>query len=322
VSDELAAALAALAAESAAPAVTAAPFITAMQREAAARAAIRERRLRVVRWLAAIAGLVVALHLVATNWFFATPADEALAAAAQRAAGLVVPLYSSPDQPLQIAAVEPVVRELIDGSHRRYYAEVRLELRKSLYVPAVSNGTAAYRQLQESVEIARALETKSKFFASAGAAAPEAPALPQLLQLTHQAGEAVVVRVPFDADRFGWTWRIKPPQLENRTANRTLTGSSLDRYENTPYLIFGPQTMADIRARIKAARDYVIAVNRKAQRQADGVAVPEAPSVDPNALAQPMPAPVNPDAVALPDPDKPAVDPDAPAVRVDVGPRR
>ena len=65
--------------------------------------------------------------------------------------------------------------------------------------------------LQESLQWAR--EQELKLAALTLSARPPPPELPRLLQLLHRAGEPVVVRVPFEATKVGWGWRIKPPQL-------------------------------------------------------------------------------------------------------------
>jgi hypothetical protein len=204
-----------------------------------------------------------------------------------------------------------------------------LRLQKSLYVPAVSNGTVMYRRLQEAVMMAREQEMRYNLFpASNGPAYPE---LPLLLQRTHQAGETFTVRVPFMARRFGWHWRLEAPPLELRVANRVLEGDSLDHYAGTPNLIFGgPSTLPEVRQRIKEANAYLLAVAKAVQRRADVVAVepepadkPAQPDDDTRSVADrpALPVEIDPNAPARTeevDPNAPAriekVDPNAPAI--------
>jgi hypothetical protein len=135
----------------------------------------------------------------------------------------------------------------------------------------------------------------------------------------------VTVRVPFDARRFGWRWRLDPPEYGVRGANRTFTGLPLDRYAGTPTLIFGsPDSLTEVRDKMRLARNYITEVGKAmhyhdiaeapalgagadtaatAAPDAAAVADPNAPArVDPNAAAQP-----DPNAAALPDPNAPAV---------------
>jgi hypothetical protein len=169
--------------------------------------------------------------------------------------------------------------------------------------------------MQESVLAARDQEMRFDLFA--GGQAPDFPKLPLLLQRTHQPGETLVVRVPFTARRFGWSWRIERPPVELRVANRVLDGDSLSRYAGSPYLIFGDAaTLGEVRERLKQAGNYVLAVSRAVQRQSHVVAVAETP-VD---------TPVQPDDATLPPPQEVraavnGVDPNAPAVE-EPGPRK
>jgi hypothetical protein len=199
----------------------------------------------------------------------------------------------------------------------RYVAEVTLRLRQPLYAPANTNGTDAYRRLQESLQTAQADELKFQLFAAGSG--PKAPELPLLLQLSHRAGEAFVVRVPFDATRTGWTWRIDPPQLGLRSIDTPFTGYALARYGGSPYLVFGTsESRTDIRQREKLARDYIVAVAKEVQKHANVEAVadaaPEAPAVE---LPQIAEAPAIELDSALPAAaTQAAIDPDAPAIRL------
>jgi hypothetical protein len=308
-SAELMAAVQAVTAQSYVPGMTAAPFITAMQKEAVAREIKRRRRVRIVRMAAVTVASVVALHFAITRTVFRQPAESAVRAQVERLPASLLPFYDSERTPMRTLGVEVTQADAINSSLMRYVATVTLQLRQPLYAPAVSNGTVQYRRMQESVLAARDQEMRFNLFA--GAPGPEYPKLPLLLQRTHQAGEKLVVRVPFTARRFGWTWRIDPPPVELRVANRVLDGDSLSRYAETPYLIFGDAaTLGEVRDRLKRANTYVLAVAKAVQRQSNVVAVVETPAD----------TPLQPDDATLPPPDEiraltEGVDPNAPAIQ-------
>lgn len=332
LSRELAAAVAAASASVASSASSATPFLTPVQKEQALRAEKRARRIQHAKLALAAAVALVALHFVVTRLVYRAPTQAALLAHVQALPEAVLPLFSSVRQPLQADGVVITQADQIDAQHFRYVATVTLRLRKPLYIPAVTNGTVNYRRLQEALHRARDQEMRSKLFAAGEA--PDAPTLPLLLQRTHQAGEALVVRVPFIARRFGWTWRIEAPQLGLRMANRLLQGDSLERYADRPYLIFGvPATLAEIRRRTMLANDYVRAVAQEVQRHANVEAVADSSSPPPalahlpaqpsladlpaheslaDVPAQPAPAALSSQIAHLP--ARPAIDPDAPAV--------
>ncbi len=317
MSDELAAALKKLAAEYAAPAVTNAPFVTAMQRQEDSQARKRESRRRLLIVAAVVLVASVALHFTVTRVLYRMPTPEALAAHVQALPDEVLPYYSTNRQPLQPWAVVYAETDRVDDHRIRYSAEVTLRLRKPLYVPASTNGTAAYRQLQESLQLARQRDIKFTLFPPGEG--PPHPELPLLLQMSHRFGESIVVRVPFEARRYGWGWRLMPAQIPLRSVNRSFTGDAIEYFGDAPYLIFGQSgSMAEVRLLIRQARVYIIAVAQEVQRHADVEAVAETPT--------PSPAP-SPDAPAA-DPaselaEKPAltleeltrlIDPNAPAV--------
>ena len=318
VSAELAAAVAAVTSHVALPGCTAAPFITAMQREAVARELKRRSMIRFGRVLAIAAVLAVLLHVTMTRFVWATPSETALQAHVRRLPDAVLPLFSSARQPLQADSVVITQADQIDAKNFRYVASVTLRLRKPLYIPAVTNGTVQYRRLQQALLTARDQELRFNLFNAADA--PEAPTLPLLLQQSHRAGETIVVRVPFTARRFGWSWRIDAAQLALNLANRALEGDSLERYAGMPHLIFGsPATLADVRQRVKLANNYLLAVAKTVQRQAEVVAVAETPDVGLALADQPARAELSATSALLAsrpafDPDAPAFDPNAPAI--------
>ena len=306
VSDELASALAALAAEYAPLPMSTAPFMSAKQKEVDAGERRRRLRERLVKLGAGLLVAVGVLYAVASTLLFRFPSDEALAAAAARTAQEVILLHTSDERPLEIDRAIPVLRESIAPNELRYYAEVTLRLRQPLYGPALTNGTVSYRMLQDSLQRAREQELKFKFFPPG--AGPQPPELPQLLQLLHRAGDPLVVRVPFEAEKFGWRWRLKPAQLALRIVSGRFEGATLDHFADAPYLIFGvPETMGDIRARMQSAREFIIAITKEIQRRADVEAVAEAP------LVEPAPAPAAAEAPLPVDPNKPAVAPVKPS---------
>jgi hypothetical protein len=291
VSDELAAALQKLAAEYAAPAVTSAPFVTAMQRQEETQARKREARRRLIRLGVIVAVLAVALHLTVTRVLYRTPDPDAIESHVQALPETVLPFYSSSRQPLQPGPVVYAETDRVDANRIRYAAEVTLRLRVPLYVPASTNGTAAYRQLQESMQMARQRDIQFSLFTAEDS--PPHPDLPLLLQMSHRAGDSIVVRVPFEARRFGWKWRLQPAQIPLRTVNRAFSGDAIEYYRETPYLIYGaPGSMAEVRLLMRQARAYIIAVTQEIQRHADVEAVSEkpAPTATPD-TPTPEPAP-------------------------------
>lgn len=330
VSKELADAVAA--ATSGLPGTTAAPFITVMQREVVARELRRHARVRWARRGAIAVLTIVALHFAVTRLFYRAPSDGALDAYAKALARTVLPLHSTPQQPLVIAGAVVTLTDHASANRIRYAAEVNLRLAQPLYVPAVSNGTINYRQMQQSLHIAREKELRFKLFA--GKQAPGAPEMPLLIQVAHRAGESVTVRVPFEARRFGWHWRLEPAQLALRTVNRSFDGTTIERYAHVPHLIFGaPGTLADMRLRTQLARAYILAVANQIQRRADheaidafvvDPAIADLPAADAGGPATQQPAgggpkPIDPDTPAF-DPDASAVDPNAPAVQLPPAP--
>ena len=313
LSPELAAAVAAVVPRRPLPGSTAAPFITAMQKEAVARELKRLARIRYARLAAAAVAVLVLLHVTVTRFVCQAPAENAIEAHVRGLPQAVLPFFSTPNQPLQAESVKITQADRIDAEHFRYVASVTLRLRQPLYVPAVSNGTAAYRRLQQALETARDQELRFQLFNATEA--PETPELPLLLQQSHRAGETIVVRVPFVARRFGWQWRLEAPQLALQNANRAFEGDSIERYAARPHLIFGaPDTLADIRQRVKLANNYVLAVAKEVQRHADVEAVAEVAATDLSIADRPAQAAES-SADALANIEaRPAIDPDAPAV--------
>lgn len=308
ISEDLAAAVAA--ATAALPGTTAAPFITILQKEALARELRRQARIRWAIRAGIIAAAAVMLHFAVTRWLYRAPSGAALQAHARDLAQMLVPLHTTPLQPLQAGQAVVSLSDRVTSSRIRYAAEVTMHLAQPLYVPAATNGTAAYRLMQQSLQAAREQDIKLKLFENKEG--PAAPELPLLIQVAHRAGERMTVRVPFEARRFGWHWRIDSAQLALRTTNRNFEGATIDRYARVPHMIFGGAgTLAEIRRLTQLARTYIIAVSKEVQKHANAAAV-EAP-LDP-ALADAPPFEATLQAEALVDPNAPAFDPDAPAI--------
>ncbi len=328
----MAAALKKLAAEYAPLPITDAPFVSAKEKLLEAREQQRLRRWWLAKLGAVVVGAIVALYLFVSFALFRFPSDEALADQAQKTARAVLPLYSSNDQPLQIDQAVAVLSDVFDSHDIRYHAEITLRLREPLYGLATTNGTLVYRMMQESLRLTREQEINLNLFPSNDG--PQPPDLPQLIQLLHPAGSPLVVRVPFEAKKFGWKWRIAPAQLANRVAKNFFEGAPLNHFNDAPYFIFGiPETMADVRERTSQARAYIVAISKEIQRRtAGGTAAADLPVVgmtpeassDPGAGSgaaaafPPVPSDAAPNSVLLPgvrrpfDPNKPAVAPEKP----------
>ncbi len=303
----MASALKALAAEYAPLPMTNAPFVSAKQREVEAGERRRLWRVRLTRIGAGLGVGLGLLYLLVSLVFFRYPTEEALEAEVAKTAQAVVLRYTRGDRPLEIARAVPVFRQKIGARHVRYFADVTLRLRQPLYGAGVSNGTVGYRQLQESLQWARAQELKFNFFALTGG--PTAPELPRLIQRIHHRGEPMVVRVPFEAEQFGWRWRFKPPQFTYVSVDREFSGATLDYLDAAPYLIFGlPETMPLVRERMKAARIFITAMTKEIQRHADVVAVAEKPRVETGPAVDAPPGAAT-ESIPPGDPSKPAVVP-------------
>ena len=301
-------ALATLAAEYAPVPVTTAPFVSLTEKVAETRKRRRLRRTWLMKRAAASIAAMGVLYAFITAVVFRLPADEALADAAARVAQSVLLLYSSSNQPLEIDHAVPLLNDTFDSGHLRYFAEVTLRLREPLYGPAVTNGTLNYRRLQESLQALRIEEQTAGLFSQNDGPAP--PDLPRLIERMHRAGERLVVRVPFIAKKFGWKWRLESPQLEKRTVAGHFDGVPLGRFNDAPYLIFGlSETMSDIGARAKAARDYIIFIRQALQRYAAGEPLPLRPEPPPPSVPA---ASLNLERLQQINSDKPAVAPTKP----------
>ncbi|MBI3885425.1 MAG: hypothetical protein HY302_06815 [Opitutae bacterium] len=244
----------------------------AVMRRAAAEAETRKRRdaLRVWRFtgLAVLAvALVGAGNEVASRIFNPAPAPALLADRSAEIGRQVLLLTSKPAQPLRLESARPVLFTEEIARRATYDVVVTLRLAADLYARADSNGAQPYLQLRQSLAEARARVLKHGWFAQTPVLR-EAPELPPLLALTHRAGEKLIVKVPLEAARRGWSWELAPVKIEQRRANRKLTGEVLARFSDSPFIVFGPDTDRELlRQKMAAARRYIIAVNLELARR-------------------------------------------------------
>lgn len=295
------------------PPVKAVPFIAVMRREAAAR---DQRKALRIRWTRRVGFGVVALatlHVALTSFINPAPSDATLRAYVEALGPAILTLQSTPSQPLSLLSTSVRHSDRPASNRIRYCAEITLVLAQPLYAPAASNGTVAYRQLQQSLQSARETNLRMKLISDDG---PQPPEMPLLIQTVHRAGERVTVRVPFEAERFGWRWRLGAPQVTGRTADRSFDGWTMERFASVPHILFGaPGSLAETRSRAECARAYIVAIANEVQKRADAAAedLPRA-----NAAATAIPVldrsgRIDPYAPAV-EPGVPAFDPDAPAV--------
>lgn len=237
----------------------------AMRRAAeAALAAKRKEALRVWR---IVGGAVLAVVLVGlanevgAAFFRGVPPPAQIAARGADLGRQLTRLYDQPAQPLVLESVQPVVFEHSTTRRADYDVVATLRLRADLYAPAESNGAQPYLQLQQSLAEARAKVLKHSLFSTVPTLR-DAPEMPRLLDLTHQAGEKVVVKVPLAAARSGWSWTLAPVKLEQRRASQRLSGEVLARFAETPFIVFNRGSAREIMLqKMQDARSYIIAVN-------------------------------------------------------------
>jgi hypothetical protein len=286
--------------------------VSTKEREAESQERRRARRTWLAKRLAAVAGVIGVMLAISSLALFRYPTDEALADAAAKAAQIALARYSSSERPLQIDTAVAALSDTFGIRHLRYFAEVTLRLREPLYGPAATNGTITYRQLQQSLSHARQQDLDFGLFPPDDG--PKPPELPRLIQMLHRAGEPLVVRLPFEAKKFGWSWHLDPPQLPPQAPGGRADGVPLSRFADAPYLIFGPpETIEEVHNRTTAAREYIFAVTKAMQRRGSGEATADASNSERTASATAEPA-SNPLAGALVNPDRPAIDPNAVSV--------
>ena len=276
-------------------------FSTAAQKARTAREISRAQNIRLAR-LAAIGALAaMLLHVAVTQVFHRAPSRVAVQTHADQLKADLFPLYSTARQPLQIDNVVVSAPERLDGDRLRYVAAVTFRLRRPLYAPAPVNTTAVRVQLQANLQAAREQALRYSLFSEVGA--PDAPTLPMLLEASHRAGEAMTITVPFTARRFGWSWKLDAPRTELRRASREFEGESIESYAAERFLVYSPETLAELRARMRAAQAYVAAVTDAVNfREADRANAELLPSLATEVARESGPQ------------DQPAFDPNAPAI--------
>jgi hypothetical protein len=216
--------------------------------------------------VAAVAALIFFSELAAATTNALPPAARLQARSAE-IAEQVRRLYDSPRQPLALEGVKPVLFAQ-EGSRRATYdVVVTLRLRVPLYAPANSNGAQTYLQLQRSLADARARVLRHGLDQD-NPALRTAVEMPLLLAVTHKAGEPLVIKVPLEAERSGWTWKFGPPRLDQRNVSRQLTGNMIRHYQPAPFLVFGtPAGREQMRQKITEARRYIQAANTELARR-------------------------------------------------------
>jgi hypothetical protein len=256
--DELTAAVAAVEQEVTAQSTA---FISAKQREELDLAARRENRRKLL--IAAALGLaaLVVLHFIIINTIFREPTAAKLAAVADQTGPEILRLYSSTEQPLELAGTRIEAGKRLNSDELDYIIAVTLRLREALFETADSNGTAVYRSHAVAIPLVEAEAARIGLYADGNARQP--PVLPKILRTTHQAGEPLVVRVPVNAHRFGWSWTFRAPEFERRQTSRTLAGSVRARHGSEPVLLIdSPNALAEIRALTRQAKEYLEQVGR------------------------------------------------------------
>ena len=243
----------------------------AMQR-AVEEAAVKRRREALRVWRIVIAAVVAVLLIGLVNeavgrLFDKLPPAGLLATRSQETGQLVLRLYDKPEQPLAFESAQAVLFDHEAARRAVYDVVATLRLRAELYARADSNGAQPYLQLQQSLAEARAKVLKHSLFVRVPTLR-DAPEMPQLLALTHHAGEKLVVKVPFTATRSGWTWQVGTANLAQRRTDRRLTGEALARFGTEPFIIFSATEGREVMLQKMAdARRYIIGVNTELARR-------------------------------------------------------
>lgn len=215
---------------------------------------------RLLGW--ALAGLVAFVLLIEAVQFFANdrpPADQ-LQAEADRVGAEVLRLVTVPGQPLALAEARAEFFGTPARGRADYDLVVTIELRAPLYAPADSNGVQPYLQLQRSLRDAhtRMLE-RGLFLRHAELSHP--PVLPPVIALTHRAGDRIVCKVPLEAARGAWSWRLVSRLERRRDGGRRFAGEELERQPATRLIFGAPGTREEMRRLMGEARAYILAVN-------------------------------------------------------------
>lgn len=232
---------------------------------AAQEAAVKKRReaLRVWRWVGLAVGAVVLVGLANEAVSFLAndlPPTADLNERSSEIAQQVLRIYATPAQPLALDSAQAVLFNHEIARRANYDVAVTLQVRADLYARADSNGAQPYLLLQKSLAEAQAKVLRHSLYLAVPAL-KRAPELPQLLVLNHRAGEKFTVKVPLAAERSGWHWKFTPVQLNQRRANRKLTGEVIARFSDAPFIVFSTAAEREVmRQKMQAARDYIVAV--------------------------------------------------------------
>ncbi len=195
------------------------------------------------------------------------PPTDLLAARSSEIGQQVRRLYNLPAQPLGFPTAKTILFDRESARWAAYEVVVTVRLSADLYAQADSNGAQPYLQMQQSLADARIKVLKHGLFLEVPALR-ETPELPQLLVLTHRAGEKLIVKVPLAAARSRWRWQTGVVDFERRRVNRRLTGEVLANFSAGSYIIFGtPDAREVMRQKMAAARRYIIAVNSEMNRR-------------------------------------------------------
>ena len=224
----------------------------------------RQEALSVWRWIGMAAGVVLLIGLLNEGGSFlinrVPPAGE-LAERSRKIASQVLGLYATSAQPLTLESVKEVLINQEFARRVSYDVVVALQLRADLFALADTNGAQPYLLLQRKLDEAQ--DKVLRYSLNLAMPALEhVPELPHLLMQTHRTGEKLLVTVPLEAERSGWSWKYVPVELAQRRVNRVLKGEVLAHFTSTPVLIFNSDEDRAARLlKMQEARDYVLAVN-------------------------------------------------------------
>jgi hypothetical protein len=218
---------------------------------------------RLIGWAIAAAAAVVACFEVANDFLNSEPSAADLERRGREVAELVRRRFDSPAQPIAIASVREELFERSRGG-ADYDIVVVLALREPLYGPASSNGAQAYLQMQQSVADAHKLALQLKLYGPE-TGLDEPPAMPELLDLTHRAGERIVAKVPLVATRRGVTWKLEPHPERLRLPPTAFSGSVLTPRADEVILFNSDEGRARAEEKVREGEAFVRAVMRLAR---------------------------------------------------------
>lgn len=191
------------------------------------------------------------------------PADARLSAEADRVGAAMLRQYAAPGQSIALASTRAEFAEALEKGRAAYHVLVVLELRAPLYAPADSNGAQAYLQLQRALA-----DAQQRVLANAVLRAQPAllspPTMPALIAQTHRRGERLVIRVPLEAQRRGFSWELVVHPEQRRVLSPLFVGETRDR-QPQPHLVFGAvASREELRRRQAEARAFILEVQRAA----------------------------------------------------------